>query len=284
MDTTPENPTTQNTTNNGQTNNFPPLPDGYELIRQTAMLCNYCGQEYYVQFYVTPTRLVLSDRTSCSCETATVEEKQHRGIDVTSDLDILFRPWNMIYDQKDYSIGLCETENPEQEKIKNSIIGYLRGYKAGSKGICFYGASGRGKTHLALCITQSVKAKGYTVLAIKSIDLLNRLRKCYQSKETDQELQVMRVLKNVELLMIDDIGAEKVTGWVEEKLYEIIDSRHERFTTIFTTNLTGEEMSKKLGQAIASRIFGTGYQVHVTGRDRRLTNTKLDFTDVGKEV
>lgn len=286
MPHTPENQTQTTTTPNGTMNNFPPLPDGYELIRETAMLCNYCGNEYYVQYYVTPTKLVLSDRTACSCKAAEVEGKQYNhGIDVTTDLDMLFRNWNLLYtDKKEYFIGQCETENQEQEKIKNSIVGYLRQFKPGSKGICFYGSSGRGKTHLAMCISRSVKDKGYTVLAIKSIDLLNRLRKCYQSKEQDQEIEVMRVLKNVELLLIDDIGSEKVTGWVEEKLYEVIDTRHERLTTIFTTNLNGEEMSKKLGQAIASRIFGTGYQVHITGRDRRLTNTKLDFSDIGKEV
>lgn len=268
---------------------FPPLANGLSPVSEVLEICKDCGQEIWVQRYVGFTSVICIKQTPCKCrgnsEGGADWERysKHSRIDVTTELDVLFHNWNLLYtDGKEYHVGGVKADDEQQEKVKNSVVGYTRSFKPGAKGICFFGKSGRGKTHMAMVIAHAVASNGHTVLAIKSIDLLNRLRKCYQSRDSDEEIKVMRVLKNVDLLIIDDIGSEKVTGWVAEKLYEVIDTRSERFTTIFTTNFTGEEMEDKLGQALASRIFGTGYQVHVTGKDRRLSNAKLEFKDIGE--
>lgn len=261
---------------------FGPLEHGWELIRETDCICEECGEKYFRRISVTPSKMVDNVRTKCSCLISSTQPT-FGNVDVRAELHALFWPWNMINNAEKYildkSVPICQ----DHEKLIKNLKTYVHRFKPGMKGLCFFGLAGRGKTHYALCVGRELQEKGHSVLAIKSIDLLNRLKKCYASKDTDQELQVMKVLKQVELLIIDDIGAEKPSGWVREKLYEVIDYRHGRNTSIFTTNFGGEQLSKELGQALASRIYGTGYQVQVTGKDRRLVNLE-DFSDLGQEI
>jgi len=72
---------------------------------------------------------------------------------------------------------------------------------------------------------------------ILSIDLLDRIRRSLW--EEKQQAQLVGMLRTVDLLVIDDIGAEKATEWVQATLYSIIDHRYGRKDTVFTTNLTG---------------------------------------------
>lgn len=125
------------------------------------------------------------------------------------------------------------------------------------QGLMFIGTVGTGKTHLAAAIVQSLIEQGETVLFGTVTSLLGRIRATYgDSRETEEE--VMREIQNCRLLVIDDLGKEKPTEWVEQTLYEIINHRYEfNKPLIITTNtsLKGiEEQYKKNGEAIVSRI------------------------------
>lgn len=167
-------------------------------------------------------------------------------------------------------------ENKSQQKA----LHVLKSFTPGRRGICLCGPPGRGKTHLAVGVARKCQAQGYTALVIKSIDLLNRLRRCYAAKDDQAEIAIMRVLREIDLLVIDDVGTEKPTGWVLEKLYEIIDYRLKRKSTIFTTNLNGEDMEIKIGGALTSRIYAD--QLQIEGRDWRVKDDL--WADIGTEI
>lgn len=72
------------------------------------------------------------------------------------------------------------------------------------------------------------------------------------------------------LLIIDDIGAERVTDWVRERMVSIINTRvSNNLTTIYTSNLSPEELRGELGDRIASRVLGSSQVVEITSGDRR---------------
>jgi DNA replication protein DnaC len=83
---------------------------------------------------------------------------------------------------------------------------------------------------------------------------------------TGQAEDYIDELKDIELLWIDDIGVEKLTEWVEETLYRIVNYRmmHEK-PTIFTSNIRLEDMPGR----IASRIIGSAHQVWLVASDYR---------------
>lgn len=281
---------------------FPPLPFGWESVREFECICDHdpyhtgdpdraggCGCRYYTRISISPRGIVHNERTNCRCTLeyqARVQPEveaanrinQRRSL--CQEIDALFRPWNLLRDDA-YSHMRLEKFKPE-DITHEKALKYLRNYRLEQGGICLYGRQGRGKTHLAFGLARKMEQMGYAVLVLKSIDLLNRLKRCYIAKDDQKEVQVMNILKRADLLVIDDIGTEKPTGWVLEKLYEVIDYRNARSATIFTTNLDGEEMERKLGGPLTSRVFGAGVQLLISGRDWRIKDD--GWAEYGQEV
>lgn len=99
---------------------------------------------------------------------------------------------------------------------------------------------------------------------------LEDLRNYYDTKDPEFE-EVLEMLKKCKLLIIDDIGSEKFTEWVRERLVSIINTRVSNgLTTLYTSNLSPEELKAELGDRISSRILGSSGVIEITGGDRRL--------------
>lgn len=99
---------------------------------------------------------------------------------------------------------------------------------------------------------------------------LDRLRNSYSNPDPDFEEELDMVM-NCKLLIIDDIGTEKVTEWVRERIVSIINERVSNgLSTIYTSNLSLSELAEKMGDArISSRIRGSVQEIHLTGKDNR---------------
>lgn len=98
---------------------------------------------------------------------------------------------------------------------------------------------------------------------------LDDLRNSYgnPSPEFDDELEMVKKCK---LLIIDDVGAEKLTEWVRERIISIIHTRVSNgLSTIYTSNLSPEELKAEMGDRISSRILGCSTVIEITGADRR---------------
>ena len=113
------------------------------------------------------------------------------------------------------------------------------------------GESGRGKTHLAAAVANERLDAGDTVCFANVPDLLDELRGTYAPNASQQYGEVLARLRDVPVLILDDLGAQQTTAWAQEKLYQILNDRYEgRMPTVVTTNT---EMSK-LDARIASRL------------------------------
>ena len=98
---------------------------------------------------------------------------------------------------------------------------------------------------------------------------LNDLRNSFDNKTPEFEEELEMVTK-CNLLIIDDIGSEKLTEWVRERIVSIIHTRVSNgLSTIYTSNLSPEELREEMGDRIASRILGCSSVVEITGSDRR---------------
>ena len=99
---------------------------------------------------------------------------------------------------------------------------------------------------------------------------LDDLRNSYNntSPEFDKELEMV---KSCKLLIIDDIGAERVTEWVRERIVSIINTRSSNsLCTIYTSNLSLKGLEAKLGDGrISSRIKGSVTEIKLVGKDNR---------------
>lgn len=142
------------------------------------------------------------------------------------------------------------------------------------------GPIGTGKTHLAVallrdhileCETQTLPP----VRFVRMVDLLKEIRQTFKedSQVNEQDLLIYYGLE-VELLVLDDLGVEKITDWVLQTLYDLIDKRYvELKSTIITSNIPLKDFERlygEMGKRLASRIVGIGDIWPLQGEDRRI--------------
>lgn len=99
---------------------------------------------------------------------------------------------------------------------------------------------------------------------------LDDLRSSYNEEPDPEFVEVLSMMKNCKLLIMDDIGAEKSSEWVNERLLSIINTRIMKgLSTIYTSNMSLIEQEEHVGKRIASRIIGSTKEIHLTGADKR---------------
>jgi len=144
-----------------------------------------------------------------------------------------------------------------------------------------YGPVGRGKTHLAVGFLREaiLKTGEEAGRFIRAVDLFKEIRDTFSEKSARNERALLEEFgKAVPLLVIDDLGTEKVSEWVEQTLYDLIDRRYgELLDTIITSNLEPAALSAHYtnhGPRLMSRIFAMGPLYEVEGVDRRIKGRK----------
>jgi DNA replication protein DnaC len=139
------------------------------------------------------------------------------------------------------------------------------------RGLWLFGDTGTGKTTLAMLISKAALETGKTVAIYSLPKLLARIRRTYDSEPGgDSYLSFFERLTSVDLLHIDDLGAEKRSDWVLEQLYALVNERYEAQRSILiTTNLPHPELEEQIGSRTVSRLTQICDEVEVRGDDRR---------------
>ena len=139
------------------------------------------------------------------------------------------------------------------------------------RGLWLFGDTGTGKTTLAMLISKAALEAGRSVAIYSLPKLLARIRRTYDSEPGgDNYLSFFERLTSVDLLHIDDLGAEKRSDWVLEQLYALINERYEdQRAVLVTTNLRHDELEDQIGSRTVSRLTQMCDEVELTGHDRR---------------
>lgn len=139
---------------------------------------------------------------------------------------------------------------------------------ASERWLLLHGPFGTGKTGLAASAFRVRLLLVPGGLFITTPDLLAKIRATY--KDGGDEDALIKRVKEVPLLVLDDIGAEKITDWVLETFFRIINTRHnERRATILTSNLTPKQLDQHLGDRLMWRIVQRADVIAIKGPNLR---------------
>ena len=154
-------------------------------------------------------------------------------------------------------------KNANIEECNNIYKKAIKEAGADNKGIFIHGNSGLGKTYFCHAVANGKKEK-----------VENFVELLYELRDNIPKGFYNDAIKNLcdrEYLIIDDIGAEKLSDSVSELVYMIVNKRYENMKkTILTTNLPFDKFSERYGDRILSRIAEMCVMVEVTGEDKRL--------------
>jgi DNA replication protein DnaC len=175
-------------------------------------------------------------------------------------------------------------ERPPVTSIDPMVVRVVRSFAedieanlAAGRGLWLMGDVGTGKTTLAMLVSKAALEAGRSVAIYSLPKLLARLlawvRRTYDAERGEQSyLEFFERLTAVDLLHIDDLGAEKRSDWVLEQLYALINERYEAGRSIVvTTNLDQAELEEQIGARSVSRLVEIcGDPLPLFGDDRRV--------------
>jgi DNA replication protein DnaC len=145
---------------------------------------------------------------------------------------------------------------------------------AAGRGLWFYGDVGTGKTSLAMLVSKAAEDAGRSVAVYSVPRLLAEIKDTYDADSTRSYMDLFRRLCAVDLLHLDDLGAERSTEWVLEQLYSIVNERwQDERSIVVTTNLTSlDDLRTQIGARTVSRLTEIcGGPIPIMGSDLRMT-------------
>lgn len=141
------------------------------------------------------------------------------------------------------------------------------------RGLWFAGDVGTGKTSLAMLVSLAAEHAGRSVAIYPVTRLLAEIKDTFDSQSGGNYMRLFRRLCSVDLLQLDDLGAEKPTDWVREQLYAIVNERwQDERSIVLTTNISDlDQLRQQVGPRTVSRLHEVcGEPLPIMGRDLRI--------------
>jgi DNA replication protein DnaC len=136
--------------------------------------------------------------------------------------------------------------------VVNAVRGFTEDLDenlATGRGMWLMGSTGTGKTTLGMLVAKTALAAGRTVAVYFTPKLLTQIRQTYQATESEDAYDAFfKRLTSVDLLYIDDLGAERHTDWVVEQLYALVNERYENQRSVLVTSNATQDVEEGRGQ------------------------------------
>jgi DNA replication protein DnaC len=253
-----------------------PSPRSEYLADDGLLHCAECGEAVQCRIHIFDEDRVV--RCICQCIKSEMEAEKER-----ERQDVIERNRRDCFEGSDMINWTFAQDDLKNARLSNAMQRYADGFaefRETGKGLLLYGRNGTGKTFYASCIANALIDTGQRVLVTNFARLSNQLQGMYEGKQ-----RFIDSLNAYSLLVLDDLGAERQSEFMQEQVFNIVNARYcSGLPFIVTTNLTIEEISKPqdAGRArIYNRILERCFPIEVNGIDRRKARLKSDFPDMG---
>ncbi len=253
--------------------NNPPLEGDYSG-EDGLLRCGKCGQPKRSRIEISGEEIIVPVWCSCMKQAAEAEKKQSAAALAAA------RQWELR------KLSLMDSALSEarfsaaDEGVNSTSIGMCRRYadlfpqmRRENRGLLLFGSVGTGKTFTAACIANALLEQGVPVVMTSLVKLVDG--------GADELCSRMSA---IDLLILDDLGAERCTDYALEKVYNVVDSRYRSgFPVIYTTNLTLNELKNPADIRLAriyDRVLERCFPVEFRGCSRRKSAARQGFEEM----
>jgi DNA replication protein DnaC len=247
-------------------------------------ICIHCGKKVEpVEFEVFGQKRLVPG--SCPCEEKIIEAqlKERRQLEKKQKIEKLFGQSQL---GPKFSKAIFENweQMPGTQTAFREAVNYVKEqrYKKG-EGLLFFGRPGNGKSHLAAAIVNSVIPQNVAAVFQVVPELLKKIQGTYRSRDKVDETVILNTLCDADLVVLDDLGAERLTDWTQEKIYQVINSLYiNEKPVIITTNVNLEtEFEDRVGARIYDRVIEMCRLVEIKGWSYRQKIAERRLKSIG---
>ena len=223
----------------------------------TTATCEYCGGSGW--------RIIeregFSAAEKCNCQMEGRSERNEQAAKIP-----------LLYQHASLENFVLPADNPISRTALGSVLltvkSYVREFPRDDRpGLLFIGEPGTGKTHLAAAALRALIARGFEGAFFDYQNLLDRIRSGYDKTSEFIDREAYRSALDTEILLLDDLGAHRVTDWVEDTVTSLITYRcNNRKALIATTNLPDPDAGG--GVVEKSGNSPSGYTQRITLAER----------------
>ena len=245
------------------------LPETYLERVPACSLCNDSG-------YTTDGRMCRCLREYCNREQ---KQELSRMLDLGNQS---FETFSLDWYPDFYNPSLGMSPHAHMKRVYQTCKDFAAhfGEKGGS--LLLFGPPGLGKTFLSASIAREVSAAGFSVVYHTAESVFDQLEK-ERFLEDSNNMEVNSRILGCDLLILDDLGTEMITNFVQSTLYRIINTRLiEQRSTILNTNIGIQSIAKRYSPQIASRLEGEYRCLAFVGEDIRQQKKRRREIDGGQ--
>lgn len=238
--------------------------------------CGTCHTRKQTRITLFETVRVVPCVCKCKADAMKAEKEAERQ---RERFEKIMRMRNTGFPEKamqDWNFSNDDGSNPKLSQAMRNFVDNFPTFQKEGKGLLLFGTVGTGKTFLAACVANALIDSGIPCLVTNFARIANEVQGLFEGKQ-----EYYDNLNCFPLLVIDDLSAERKTEYMQEIVFNVIDSRYRaNLPLIITTNLTREELmhpSDLSYKRIFSRLFEMCTPIEVSGKDRRAQALREDI-------
>ena len=256
--------------------NCPPAEGDY--TKDGLLYCGKCKTRKQTEITLFGQTRIVPVMCHCAAEERNRAERQRRENERQRQIEYYRRNGFFRSDMQNWTFAADAGDDPRTTNAMKNYVANFPDMKKNGKGLLLYGRCGSGKTFAAACAVNALIEAGYPCLMTNFSRVANTISGMYE-KQT-----YLDSLNDYALLVLDDLGAERSTEYMNEIVFNIIDGRYRAgLPMIITSNLTIEELKHPKGiaeQRVFNRILERCFPLEVNGADRRKQIIRTDYDDM----